>query len=207
MLAVAVPFVLDAMYGVQILREVFSKEEAHGDDLLNERETESKEYNDRVPQVLTQSKISQKVFTKGWKFNLFNEQQKVFKQISAISVIFSLIYFSLVGVVGNSGNLSMIVFVYSLICLFAFFNVTYVRDFDALQINFTPIVLSIAGIISLQRDFDYSKLGMTIALIADAYFALRFKERGDEIRFSPIENFARESWTQEAFSINQNPTL
>jgi len=207
MLAVAVPFVLDAMYGVQILREVFSKEEAHGDDLLNERETESKEYNDRVPQVLTQSKISQKVFTKGWKFNLFNEQQKVFKQISAISVIFSLIYFSLVGVVGNSGNLSMIVFIYSLICLFAFFNVTYVRDFDALQINFTPIVLSIAGIISLQRDFDYSKLGMTIALIADAYFALRFKERGDEIRFSPIENFARESWTQEAFSINQNPTL
>ena len=101
----------------------------------------------------------------------------------------------------------MIVFVYSLICLFAFFNVTYVRDFDALQINFTPIVLSIAGIISLQRDFQYSKLGMTIALIADAYFALRFKERGDEIKFSVIENFARECWTQEAFSINQNPTL
>lgn len=122
-------------------------------------------------------------------------------------MIFSLIYFSLVGVVGSTGNLSMIVFVYSLICLFAFFNVTYVRDFDALQINFTPIVLSIAGIISLQRDFQYSKLGMTIALIADAYFALRFKERGDEIKFSVIENFARESWTQEAFSINQNPTL
>jgi hypothetical protein len=71
---VATPFVLDAIYGVQILREVFSKEEAHGDDLLDERETESKQYNDRVPQVLTQSKISKKVFTKGWKFNLFNEQ-------------------------------------------------------------------------------------------------------------------------------------
>ena len=70
----ATPFVLDAIYGVQILREVFSKEEAHGDDLLDKRETESKQYNDRVPQVLTQSKISKKVFTKGWKFNLFNEQ-------------------------------------------------------------------------------------------------------------------------------------
>ena len=70
----ATPFVLDAIYGVQILREVFSKKEAHGDDLLDERETESKQYNDRVPQVLTQSKISKKVFTKGWKFNLFNEQ-------------------------------------------------------------------------------------------------------------------------------------
>jgi hypothetical protein len=55
---VAIPFVLDAIYGVQILREVFSKKEAHGDDLLDERETESKQYNDRVPQVLTQSKIS-----------------------------------------------------------------------------------------------------------------------------------------------------
>jgi len=55
---VAIPFVLDAIYGVQILREVFSKEEVHGDDLLDERETESKQYNDRVPQVLTQSKIS-----------------------------------------------------------------------------------------------------------------------------------------------------
>ena len=122
-------------------------------------------------------------------------------------MIFSLIYFSLVSIVTSSGNLSMVVFVYSLICLFAFFNVTYVRDFDALQINFTPIILSIAGIISLQRDFDYSKLGMTIALVSDAYFALRFREREDQIRFSPIENFARESWTQEAFSINQNPTL
>lgn len=69
------------------------------------------------------------------------------------------------------------------------------------------MVLAVAGIISLQRDFDYSKLGMTIALLADSYFALRFKEREDGIRFSPIENFARESWTQEAFSINQNATL
>lgn len=151
--------------------------------------------------------MSQKVFTKGWKFSLFNEQSKVFKQISAISVIFCLIYFSLVGVVSNTGNLSMIVFVYSMICLFSFFNVTYVRDFDALQINFTPMVLTVAGIISLQREFDYSKLGMTVALLADSYFALRFKEKEDGITFSPIENFARESWTQEAFSINQNPTL
>lgn len=37
LLAVAVPFVLDAMFGVKVLREVFSKQESHGDDLLNER--------------------------------------------------------------------------------------------------------------------------------------------------------------------------
>lgn len=166
-----------------------------GDDLLQNQDSLDKEYNDRVPKMFTQTKMSKKVFTKGWKFNLFNEQSKVFKQISAAGVIFSLIYFSLVGVVANSGNLSIITFVYSLVCLFAFFNVTYVRDFDAIQINFTPIVLSVAGIISLQRDFDYSKLGMTMALVADSYFALRFREQDDEIKFSPIENFARESWT------------
>ena len=37
LLAVALPFVLDAMYGAYILRSVFSKAEAHRDDLLNER--------------------------------------------------------------------------------------------------------------------------------------------------------------------------
>jgi hypothetical protein len=50
-------------------------------------------------------------------------------------------------------------------------------------------------------------LGMTSALLLDSYFALRFKEGEDKIRYTPIENFARESWTQEAFSKNQNATL
>jgi hypothetical protein len=78
---------------------VFSKEEALGDDLLEEKNQAKKEFNSRVPQVLTQTKMSQKVFTKGWKFDLFNEKSKVFKQIAAISVIFCQLYFSLVGVV------------------------------------------------------------------------------------------------------------
>ena len=202
----ALPFLLDAAYGVHILKNVFGKEEKHGVDLLQEKEA-TKEFNDRVPQIFTQTKMSKKVFTKGWKFNLFNEQLKVFKQISAITVIFCMLYFSLVGTITKQGNLSIIVLVYSLICLFSFFNVTYVRDFDALQINFTPMALSVAGIISLQRDFDFAVLGMTLALLADTYFAMRFKSEDDSIRYTPIENFARESWTQEAFSKNQNATL
>jgi hypothetical protein len=36
-----------------------------------------------------------------------------------------------------------------MICLFSFINVTYVRDFDALQVNFTPLILSIAGVMAL----------------------------------------------------------
>jgi hypothetical protein len=103
----------------------------------------------------------------------------VFKQISAIAVIFCLINFSLIGVVAKQGTLSIIVLAYSLICLFSFFNVTYVRDFDALQINFTPMALSIAAILSLSKDFDYATLGMTLALLSDSYFALRFKGSAD----------------------------
>jgi hypothetical protein len=33
--------------------------------------------------------------------------------------------------------------------MFSFFNVVYVRDFEAIQINITPIILSIAGLIAL----------------------------------------------------------
>jgi hypothetical protein len=82
-----------------------------------------------------------------------------------------------------------------------------VRDFDALQINFTPMVLSVAGILSLMREFNYTTLGVTLGLLFDSYFAMRFKDGEDNIKYTPIENFARESWTQEAFSKNQNPTL
>lgn len=205
--SVACPFAIDAAYGVYILKNVFSKEESLGDDLLDEKGNTKKEFNNRVPEVFTQTKMSEKVFTKGWKFNLFNEQSKVFKQIAAISVIFSLLYFSLVGVVTKQRPLSIVSLVYSLICMFSFFNVTYVRDFDALQINFTPIALSVVSIIALQREFDYITLGLTLALVADSYFALRFKEGEDCIKYTPLENFARESWTQEAFSKNENATL
>lgn len=149
LLAIAIPFILDAAYGIQILNAVFGKQEMHGDDLIEQKDiVADKEFNNRVPEILTQTKVSEKVFTKGWKFNLFNEQLKVFKQISAISVIFCMLYFSLVRVVTKQENLSIIVLVYSLICLFSFFNVTYVRDFDALQINFTPMALSVAAILS-----------------------------------------------------------
>ena len=37
------------------------------------------------------------------------------------------------------------------------------------------------------------------ALLADSYFAMRFKEDSDHIKYTPIENFARKSWTAEAF--------
>lgn len=40
---------------------------------------------------------------------------------------------------------------------------------------------------------------MTLSLIADSYFALRYKESSDLIEFNALELFAQESWTQQAF--------
>ena len=99
------------------------------------------------------------------------------------------------------------VLAYSIICLFAFFNLTYVRDFDAIQINATPMILSVIGILAMMSRFDTCSLGMSAALIADGYFALKFKDNSDKIKYTPIELFAIESWTQQAFSKDGNITL
>lgn len=45
---------------------------------------------------------------------------------------------------------------------------------------------------------------MCAALIADSYFAMRLQTDSDEIAYSPIENFARKSWTAEAFVSETN---
>jgi hypothetical protein len=50
-------------------------------------------------------------------------------------------------------------------------------------------------------------IGLTITTAADAYFAMRFRENTDSINFTPIERFALESWTQEAFVRDSSLTL
>jgi len=55
------------------------------------------------------------------------------------------------GTIMKQDALSITVFVYSMICLFSFVNVTYVRDFDALQINVVPIVLSLMAMTQLHH--------------------------------------------------------
>ena len=125
-----------------------------------------------------------------------------------ISVILLQIYFSLIEIInlGDNQCYSYLVLAYSLICLFSFFNVYYVRDFEALQVNVTPIVLSIAGLIGIQSNFSYPILGMVLALVGDSYYALRFKEEEDFIQYTPIEKFSLESWTQEVFRTGKNST-
>lgn len=86
-------------------------------------------------------------------------------------------------------------------------NVSYVRDFDVLQINFTPITLALIGTTSIMGQFDYTTLGMTLSLIADSYYALRYKETSDHIEYNVFELFAQESWTTQAFSKTNNVPL
>ena len=41
--------------------------------------TSEKEHNNRVPSFLKKSQIGDKLFTNGWKFNLFNTEDQVVK--------------------------------------------------------------------------------------------------------------------------------
>lgn len=87
--------------------------------------------------------------------------------------------------------LSITVFVYAMISLFSFLNVTYIRDFDALQINVVPVILSIAAITEMiHSEQNMILTGMTVSLIADAYFAMRYQQSNENIEYTNFELFA-----------------
>lgn len=161
--------------------------------MINDDDKEVKEeteYNNRLPEFVSENETSKKLFTKGWKFNMFNEMGQFWKQISAACVIFSMIYFSLIGIFnGNeSQTFCILTLVYSMICLFSFFNLTYVRDFDALQINFMPVALTL---IALVQNGDFALYGLTATLMMDAYYGMRYRDESDKIEFTPIELFSQ----------------
>jgi hypothetical protein len=203
--AFAMAMAVNAAVGVHILYQVYGQQSNNSvivENFLDDQpEAEVKIYNCRLPQVLQQNELSAKMFSKGWKFDLFNSKGQTCKVLAAVSVIFAQIYFSLAAVVmSETPAMGITVFAYSGICLFSFLNVSYVRDFDVVQINMTPISLAVLGLTCLMGHFDFTTLGMTLALVADSYFALRYKQDdSDLIEYSTIELFAQESWTQQAF--------
>lgn len=67
--------------------------------------------------------------------------------------------------------------------------------------------MAVVGLLILQSEgFRYATTGMTITLIADSYYALRYKDESDQIEFNAVELFARESWTSQVFE-GRNLTL
>jgi len=154
------------------------------------------------------------MFYRGRKFNMFNDMKQANKAIAAVTVIFVMFFFSLSALTtqllehkkSDHQSLTLVIFTYAVICMFSYFNVAYVRDFDAIQVNITPLVLTFCGLVTLMRGFDFYLIGMVLSLLADSYCALRFSENHDQIAFSVIERFAMESWCQDAFNKQGNVT-
>lgn len=97
---------------------------------------------------------------------------------------------------GNNEAFSILTLLYSFIALFSYFNVSYVRDFDALQVNATPMMLATVGAFNcMTHGYNYSSIGMTLSLIMDSYFAMRYRDDREHIEYNALELFARESWT------------
>jgi len=98
----------------------------------------------------------------------------------------------MIGVVNNreSQTFCIITLTYGLICLFSFFNLTYVRDLDALQINFTPVLLTIMALLN-HNSSDYILMCLTFVLMSDAYFGIRYREHSDEIEYTPLELYTQ----------------
>lgn len=140
---------------------------------------------------------------------MFDVEGQMWKQIAAASVIFALLQFSVIGLIGGSmRGFAMLVFIYSISTLFSFFNVAYARDLDVIQVNFTPLFLAtMGGLILLAGDWGYSTMGMSVALAADGYFGLRFDEDSDKIHCNAFELLAIQSWTQNAFGLQGSLTL
>jgi len=139
---------------------------------------------------------------------MWNVQGQVQKQICAAMVIFLQFYTSVLGVIYQGQHLSLflVTLTYSSICLFSFINLKLVRDVEIVQLNITTISLAVLSIILLNQEFTFTLLILTLALLGDSYCALRFKEDSHKIKFTPIEEFARQSWTQSAFQ-GDNLTL
>jgi len=88
------------------------------------------------------------------------------------------------------------VIVYSLSSLWSFINVSYIRDLEALQLNFVPILMTIACILTIEANgINFQLAGMTFFLLADSYFAMRYNDDSEKIEFTVLEMFCRESWT------------
>lgn len=60
---------------------------------------------------------------------------------------------------------------------------------------------------SIVDGFSFPLAGLTISLLADSFFALRYQEMSDTIEFTPMEKFSMISWTQGAFEKTDNLTL
>lgn len=135
-----------------------------------------------MPEALVENRY----FNRGWKFNMLEHSEQFNKQMYAVAVIFMMFAFCLPSFAFEGANsFNIMVLIYSMIAMFSFLNLSYVRDFDAIQVNATPIIMSVIGLLNMTQGGEVLPMvatgGMTAALMADSYFGARYSDDTDEI--------------------------
>ena len=82
-LVMGVIFTFDAIFGLSILHQIFSSEDFEDElndqpyaTILDDAENKEKKYNERLPEQIRENEFGQKMFSNGWKFNMFNATQE-----------------------------------------------------------------------------------------------------------------------------------
>mgnify|MGYP006095351149 CR=1 FL=1 len=109
-----------------------------------------------------------------------------------IAVIYMMFAFDLSSFAAEGPNaFNIMTLIYSIVAFFSFFNLSYIRDFDAIQVNITPVIMSAIGIINLASGGETIPMiatgGMTAALMADSYFGARYNDENENIEFNALE--------------------
>ena len=82
-----------------------------------------------MPEALVENRL----FNRGWKFNMLEHSDQFNKQMYAIAVIFMMFAFAMSGfALAGPTSFNIMVTIYSIIAMFSFLNLSYVRDFDAI---------------------------------------------------------------------------
>jgi len=163
-----------------------------------------------VPEVLKGNELLRKLFTKGWKTEIFNEEGQIVKQVAAVSIVFALLYFSTTSLIMERATNPVTVFtlIYSAASLWSFLGLVHVRDLNTISKNVMPVLLCFFAtlfILTHERSIIFDAMAAT--LLIDVYFALRFQDGSDEIEFTMLERFCMQSWTQGAFEADNKLAL
>ena len=74
---------VNSLMGLNILHNLFFKRSRHSvviEGLIEKTEEEDyseKEYNNRLPKILESNELTTKMFSEGWKFDLFNKSDNI----------------------------------------------------------------------------------------------------------------------------------
>lgn len=82
-----------------------------------------------MPEIIADNRM----FNRGWKFNLFNVDGQFNKQMYGIAVIYMMFAFDMGSFALEGPNaFNIMTLIYSIVAFFSFFNLSYIRDFDAI---------------------------------------------------------------------------